>query len=184
MVHSVKLESRWITLCSSKNLKKRYTHNASRSRKHKKRINMTSESTKKFALKFKTIESRINEIFGEFCLFALFLPDERPSKWDLVVSAPWLNRSDIDKMRGISEILNEELGDEIVKLSRVVVLEPKSDFVQELNKRIRIEKSIKEYINEDFLDISMKYAFIFTSKKEKNQQSSSNNTSKRLKSIA
>ena len=44
-----------------------------------------TELTEKFA----ELESHIAEEKGDFAFFALFLPEDAPYRWDLVVAAPW-----------------------------------------------------------------------------------------------
>src|SRR2546426_600860 len=39
--------------------------------------------------KFAELESRIAEEKGPFALFALFMREDAPDRWDLIVSAPW-----------------------------------------------------------------------------------------------
>lgn len=145
---------------------------------------MKSKSTKEFVSKFQKIEKRINQSFGDFVLFALFLPEIQPTKWDVVVSAPWLKRTNMDAMRAISKILNEELDDDIMKISRIVVLEPNSDFVDIMHKTIQIEHGLKEYINHEFLDLAMKHAFVITSKKMKRTNGDVKRRFERLKTAA
>jgi hypothetical protein len=39
--------------------------------------------------KFAELESHIAEEKGPFTLFALFMREDAPDRWDLIVSAPW-----------------------------------------------------------------------------------------------
>ena len=42
-----------------------------------------------FTEKFAELESHIAEEKGPFALFALFMREDAPDRWDLIVSAPW-----------------------------------------------------------------------------------------------
>jgi hypothetical protein len=58
---------------------------------------ITSELTDKFA----DLEARVAEEKGAFVLFALFMREEVPDRWDLIVSAPWIG----DDKRGAVDYL-------------------------------------------------------------------------------
>ncbi|SPF56324.1 hypothetical protein SBA4_830022 [Candidatus Sulfopaludibacter sp. SbA4] len=63
---------------------------------------------------------------GEFTLFALFLPDDGLGSWrgwDLVVSAPWLKRDDLESRGEVIDLMAKSIGRRSFRqLSRVVVL--------------------------------------------------------------
>ena len=41
------------------------------------------------AQRFGSLEAEIAQKKGDFSLFALFLREDAPDRWDLLVSAPW-----------------------------------------------------------------------------------------------
>ncbi len=120
---------------------------------------------KQFIEKFGDIEKKIEQKFDGFVLFGLFLPEDAPNKWDLVISAPWLKRDDIDTLKNISQIINEELKDDIVKLSKFVVLETNDSFVKAINTIVNVKNGSTEFINCEFNSLHIKHAFIITSHK-------------------
>lgn len=72
---------------------------------------------------------------GPFLLVALFLREDSLNKWDIVVSAPWLNSSAKKSYEIIVSKVQEVLSPvELVQLSRVVILDntdPVVSFLQE-----------------------------------------------------
>src|SRR5256885_49548 len=74
----------------------------------------------------KFIELR-NEIIGErgdLALFALFLREDAEDRWDLLVSAPWLERNEAAGLRYLSKKLMTRLSErELLEISRVVLIE-------------------------------------------------------------
>src|SRR3972149_4648130 len=59
---------------------------------------------KKFIEKIAILEQSISAEKGDFVLFALFLREDAQDKWDLVVSAPWL---EVNKKESLSYLTNE-----------------------------------------------------------------------------
>jgi len=120
-----------------------------------------------FVDKFGKIKEKVTKKFGKFVLFGLFLP-EGESHWDLVLSAPWLKSSDMTVLKSISHILNQVLGDDMMKLSRFVVLEPTNSFVKSVLASIRIRSGSSEFIHCEFDGLHFKHAFIITPQKKVN----------------
>lgn len=86
--------------------------------------------------KFKSVVLSLEEDYGSILLFALFLREDSLEKWDIVVSASWLNSSDKNAytmvISKIQSILNVS---ELVEISRVVILDntdPVVSFLQEV----------------------------------------------------
>ena len=61
--------------------------------------------------RFRSAEEAISKSGRNFTLFGLFQRDDLPTKYDVVVSAPWLvsNRSSLDLLIGL---IREAIGDE------------------------------------------------------------------------
>ena len=74
---------------------------------------------------------------GIVLLFALFLREEALGKWDLLVSASWLDSRTLDSYERISKAVQKYLDDkEIVQLARIVILDaddPAVAFLQDLH---------------------------------------------------
>lgn len=121
-----------------------------------------SELTEKFA----RLESQLAAEKGDFALFALFLREDVPDRWDLIVSAPWI---DEDKQKAVAYLVGEiksKLGEEdLTNLSRIVVVDPDDLAVQNLNRAIHVEHGNVEVRDSNFFGQAIKDAHIITSKR-------------------
>ena len=90
------------------------------------------------------IEKELSLEMGKFYLFALFQTSERAEQWDVVVSASWL----VPGLKGIKIIsgkLTSNLEEnELLKISKVVVLENDNPIVEQLARIFDVEH---EFIN-------------------------------------
>jgi len=73
---------------------------------------------------------------GGVLLFALFLREEALGKWDLLISAPWLDARGLELYEQVTQAVQKQMGDtEITQLSRIVILksgDPAVAFLQHL----------------------------------------------------
>src|SRR5438445_9370265 len=90
--------------------------------------------------KFAELESRIAEEKGPFALFALFMREDAPDRWDLIVSAPWAGedkRSVVDYFVGQ---IKSRLGEQgLTSLSRIVVIDPRTPPLKPLNGAFQLD---------------------------------------------
>ncbi len=116
--------------------------------------------------KFADFESRISGEKGDFALFALFMREDSPDRWDLMVSAPWTGD---DKQSAVNYFVGQiksSLGDQgLTSLSRIVVIDPQDAAVQALNRAIQIEHGRVEVRDSEFFGLAVKHAYIITSKR-------------------
>ena len=61
--------------------------------------------------KFRELESRIAEEEGSFVLFALFMREDAPDRWDLIVSAPWITGDKRDAVDYFVNQIKSQLGE-------------------------------------------------------------------------
>lgn len=67
---------------------------------------------------------------GPVLIFALFLREDPLEKWDILVSAPWLNASDMDAYRIVVSDIRKELNSiDFMKFARLVILDPEDPVV-------------------------------------------------------
>lgn len=60
---------------------------------------------------------------GEFTLFGLFMRADAPGRWDLVVSAPWLEKGTLKALRELTRLLSDSIGEEsLAQLSRIATV--------------------------------------------------------------
>lgn len=75
--------------------------------------------------KLKALIGTLEAEHGSFLIFALFLREKPIEKWDVVISAPWLNSKELSAYKLISSKLQEVLTEsESLLLSRIVILDP------------------------------------------------------------
>jgi hypothetical protein len=115
--------------------------------------------------KFTELESHIAEEKGDFAFFALFLPEDAPDYWDLMVAAPWAGDDTRSTVDYFVEQIKSRLGAQVLtSLSRIVVIDPQHAAVQALNREIQIEHGRVEIRDRDFFGLPIKHAYIITSK--------------------
>lgn len=118
------------------------------------------------ARRFARLESRIAERKGEFALFALFLREESPNRWDLIVSAPWVGT---DKDAAVDYLVNEIksfLGpDDLTTLSRILIVDPNDAAIENVNRAVHVEHGTVEIRDSTFFGLPIKHAVFITSKR-------------------
>ena len=77
----------------------------------------------KLKLKLEEAVETIEKTHGPFALFSLLLREDSPNKWDLVVSAPWLEEGKLKALRDFVGELNQTISEEeLLNLSRIITL--------------------------------------------------------------
>ena len=116
--------------------------------------------------RFRDLESRIAEEKGGFTLFALFMREDAPDRWDLIVSAPWVGGDKRSAVDYFVEQIKSRLGaQDLTWLARIVVVDPLDAAVQALNRTVQIEHGEVEVRDSTFFGMPVKHAFIITSKR-------------------
>ncbi len=73
--------------------------------------------------KFKPVIDDIEKEHGEITVFGLFLREDSFEKWDVIVSAPWLNPSSLESYSLINNEIQKFIKNgNLMKLSRIVIL--------------------------------------------------------------
>ncbi len=116
------------------------------------------------------VERSVSEEKGPFALFALFLREEAPEKWDLVVSAPWIEENKGSALKLISERVKTSLtAADLPIISRIVVADPSDPAVDAINRAVKVEHSTVEVKDSTFFGHQIKHAHIFASKRGTSQ---------------
>ncbi|MBM4031976.1 MAG: hypothetical protein FJ291_09345 [Planctomycetes bacterium] len=104
---------------------------------------------------------RITKEKGEFALFGLFLREDAPNRWDLVVSAPWLDRDRMGGMEYLARKLRSRLAtDELVTVSGIVVLETQSQGVRDMQRWRAIRGTPQRLENVELFGLAIKEAYV------------------------
>jgi hypothetical protein len=120
--------------------------------------------TPKLIQRFAQLETQISNEKGDFALFALFMREEVPDRWDLMISARWLGHDNVTAVNYLVEQIKSKLGDgALINLARIVVIDPDDAHVQELNREIHVEHGNVEVRDSTFSGLAIKQAHIITS---------------------
>jgi len=124
-----------------------------------------------FAEKIRLVEQRISEEKGPFLLFALFLREDSPDLWDLLVSAEWIDKNKATALRFITQKLREVATEqELMKLSRIAIIEQSHPALGAVQSALNVEHGLAEIQNSNFFGLQIKHAFIVTSRRADAQQ--------------
>lgn len=116
--------------------------------------------------KFTDLESSIAQEKGAFALFALFMREDAPDRWDLIVSAPWVGGDKGSAVDYLIAQIKSRLGNQdLTNLSRIIVVDPQDAGVQNLNRAIQTEHGTIEVRDSNFFGLPVKHAYIITSKR-------------------
>lgn len=116
--------------------------------------------------KFAALEAQIAERKGDFSLFALFLREDVPDRWDLVISAPWVGQKKQEAVDYVIAEIKSRLGSQnLITLSRIVLVDPDDASVRAVNKAFHVEHGRVEVKDSNFFGLPIKHAFIITSKR-------------------
>jgi hypothetical protein len=114
--------------------------------------------------RFARLETQIAQDKGDFALFALFTREEVPDRWDLMVSASWTGGDNSAVVDYLVAQIKSKLGDgDLVRLSRIVVIDLEDAAVQKLNRSVHVEHGNVEVRDSVFSGIAIKQAHIITS---------------------
>lgn len=99
-----------------------------------------------------------------FSLFALFLREDAPEKWDLVISSPWVEADKEAALNLISSKVRKVLTPaELLAVSRIVFVDPMSPSVQAINRAFHVEDATVEVRDRNFFGLAIRHAHIFAS---------------------
>lgn len=118
----------------------------------------------KLVIKREKLIAVLNEITaekGEPNLFGLFLRREAPNVWDLFIASPWIERNRSKAMRYLADKVKAHLSsDELLSLSRIVILESHYPLLQAIYDAIPAGKEQAVFRNEDFLGLEIKRGYV------------------------
>ena len=115
--------------------------------------------------RFASLEAKLAETRGSFAFFALFLPEDSPDLWDLLVAAPWLGPNKQEAVEYLVNEIKSHLGpQELLNLSRIVVVDPDNPALQAVTKAIPVEHGRVEVRERTFFGLSIRQGFIIASK--------------------
>ncbi len=115
--------------------------------------------------KLATVEQHISAIKGKFFLFALLLREESTGTWDVLVAAPWIANQQ-DAMKYLADEIQSALTpEELVLLSKIVILEPGSSLLAAFQLLVSIEHGNVSVTDCTINGLVIQRAFIVTSQR-------------------
>ena len=110
------------------------------------------------------LEREIAAERGAFRLFALFLRENAPDRWDLVVSAPWTSADHAATLHFLSRRLQAHLApEELIRLSRIVLIDPSDPRLEVVYHAVQDERGVVELRERTFFDLPIRRAFVVAS---------------------
>jgi hypothetical protein len=101
---------------------------------------------------------------GDFTLFALFLREDSPDRWDLLAAADWMDANQWDGIRYLAEQLQTRLtAPELLTLSRIVYIAKDNPGLPALLRAVNVKHGSVELQNCMFFGMDIKTAYVITS---------------------
>ena len=128
---------------------------------------------KEIVQKLAKVEKEASSEKGAFTLFALVLREDAPDLWDLLIAAPWIEANKEDAIKYIAAKIKKVLNpQELMTLSRIVVIEQDNPFLDALHRAVHVEHGLMEVHHSIFSGLPIEHAYIITSQRaEKAAQS-------------
>jgi hypothetical protein len=98
---------------------------------------------------------------GPFALAGLFMREDSPGRWDLVVSAPWLQRGKLVALENLVKRLSDALGqEELLSLSRIVTLNRKDPALKRILQELGTITQPVEKVGRDLFGLPLEHAYV------------------------
>ena len=118
--------------------------------------------------KLRKVMNRVSAEKGDFVLFGLFQTEESPDKWDLVVSAPWLEKGKLKALREFVKILSSIIGQgEVLSLSKIVTLNHDEPSLKAILRAVQVENGPLVLQDNNLFGLEIKQAYILRAKQLK-----------------
>ena len=116
--------------------------------------------------KFAQIRDDIIAEKGSLTFFALFLREGAEDRWDLLASAPWLDRDEPSSLRYLTKKLTAKLSErELLEVSRIVIVDQNDPALRRLLRNVTAtDGEIQTLENVQFGPLTLSRAIIFEAK--------------------
>jgi hypothetical protein len=122
--------------------------------------------------KLKLVIKDLEKSKGSLLIFAIFLREDSLEKWDIIVAASWLDPSEMESYKIVSNALRDHLtSSDFLNVSRIVILpakDPVTSFL--INLEVVENGGYKQLSTDDLTDtfgFEIKRAYLLRSKKAK-----------------
>lgn len=112
------------------------------------------------------VERSLAQKKGAFNLFALFLREDAPGKWDVLIAAPWAAKGQITTLRDVATELQRSLTkEELLQLSRIVVIDQRDPALDAIQRAFHVEHGTAEIQDSNLFGLQIKHAYLITSRR-------------------
>jgi hypothetical protein len=113
--------------------------------------------------KLESMEREVAAEKGPFRFFALFLRDDSPGKWDLLLSASWLEANQADGMDYLAKQVQSRLDtEELLLLSRLVFIGEHAPGLVAVLNACKTQHNTVELGGGNYFGLEIKHAYIIT----------------------
>src|SRR2546423_7817056 len=124
---------------------------------------MLKSIMKEIVDKLTEIEKKTSTEKGEYNLFALFLREDSPNKWDILVSAKWIDKDKGEALKYLgSNIQNTLNKNELLLISKIAIIEETNPALPALQQAIDVQHGLAEIKESNFFGLQIKQAFLIT----------------------
>jgi hypothetical protein len=103
---------------------------------------------------------------GEFTLFGLFMRADAPGTWDLVVSAPWLEKGKLKALSEFIALLSESIGEHSLRqLARVVTIDSHDPQLKAITSDLAVDDGELRVQSTDLFGLNIEDAIILRAKR-------------------
>lgn len=128
---------------------------------------------KELVQKLLELEKNISAEKGDFLLFALFLREDSPDRWDLLVSAPWISKDKPEALRYLAKKVKELLKTkELIKLSKIVLIDEDNPALDAIYRDVNTKHRLAEIRDSVFFGLPIEYAYFITAQRENSSECS------------
>lgn len=122
---------------------------------------------KEIVNKLMAIEKETSTERGMYDLFALFLREDSADKWDILVSANWIDNNKEESLKYLAQRIQKAFApDELLLISRIVIIEQTNPALPALQQAVSIEHGFAEIKDFNFSGLEVKHAYLITSRKQ------------------
>lgn len=123
---------------------------------------MTQSIAQTLAGRLQLAEKAIASTYGQFVLFVLAEREEAPGKWDLLVSALWLdtNRQGVQQMVDLLKPYLTE--NDWLALASITPLAPTLEYVQWIARKYDVQHDNQEVTNASWDSLFIPHGFVIT----------------------
>lgn len=112
------------------------------------------------------IERKLSRENGAFNLFAVFERQDIPTRWDLVVAAPWVEENNEQAMKLLAVEIKKILpSSELERISRIILLDPSNSSVRAITSAHAVEHGLLEIDEGSHYGLPADRGYLITSRR-------------------